>query len=71
MPLHTSKPDEELLPAASTRNRYRVSDMTLWRWENDPDLDFPKPIRINGRRYWRIADLQAFETRHASKQEAA
>ncbi|TXN27149.1 transcriptional regulator [Methylobacterium sp. WL19] len=51
--------------------RYGVSDMTLWRWENDPALGFPKPIRINGRRYWRIADLQAFEARQASKREAA
>jgi predicted DNA-binding transcriptional regulator AlpA len=71
MPLPVQKSADELLPATPTRKRYGVSDMTLWRWENDPALGFPKPIRINGRRYWRIADLQAFEARQASKQEAA
>ncbi|WP_210245946.1 DNA-binding protein [Methylobacterium sp. WL19] len=71
MPLPIQKTPDELLPATPTRMRYGVSDMTLWRWENDPALGFPKPIRINGRRYWRIADLQAFEARQASKREAA
>ncbi len=44
--------------------------MTIFRWLADPRLSFPQPIRINGRRYWRIADLQAFEERQASKREA-
>lgn len=34
-----------------------VSDMTLWRWLNDPALNFPKPIYIARRRYWREIDL--------------
>ena len=62
---------EDLLPAAHLLARYRVSDMTLFRWLKDPKLGFPQPIRINGRRYWRLTDLQAFEARQASKQEAA
>lgn len=37
-----------------------VSDMTLWRWLNDPALDFPKPIYIGTRRYWREVDLSAW-----------
>lgn len=37
-----------------------VSDMTLWRWLNDPALDFPKPIYISTRRYWREADLSVW-----------
>jgi predicted DNA-binding transcriptional regulator AlpA len=45
--------------------------MTIFRWLADPKLGFPQPIRINGRRYWRLADLQAFEARQASKKEAA
>ncbi|KMO21624.1 helix-turn-helix transcriptional regulator [Methylobacterium platani] len=66
----TSRPGE-MLPAAHVRQRYAISDMTLWRWEKDPKLDFPKPIRINGRRYWRVTDLVSFETRQSSQQEAA
>lgn len=37
-----------------------ISDMTLWRWLNDPALDFPKPIYIGNRRYWREADVVAW-----------
>jgi len=30
-----------------------ISGMTLHRWLGRPDLNFPKPTKINGRRYWR------------------
>jgi predicted DNA-binding transcriptional regulator AlpA len=30
-----------------------VSDMTLWRWQQDAGVNFPKPsLVINRRRYW-------------------
>lgn len=30
-----------------------VSDMTLWRWQQDAGVKFPKPsLVINRRRYW-------------------
>ena len=25
-----------------------ISNMTLWRWKRDPDLDFPDATEING-----------------------
>jgi len=53
------------LPAPKVRERYSVSDMSLWRWLNDPDLAFPKPIYIRGRRFWRISDLEAWEISRA------
>lgn len=34
-----------------------VSDMTLWRWLKDVDLEFPKPIYVQRRRFWREAEL--------------
>lgn len=71
MPLPVLKSNDELLPAAQVRRRYGVSDMTVFRWVNDEKLNFPQPIRINSRRYWRVADLQAFEARQSSKREAA
>jgi predicted DNA-binding transcriptional regulator AlpA len=70
MPLAVQKSNEDLLPTTITRARYGVSDMTIFRWLADPKLGFPQPIRINGRRYWRLADLQAFEARQASKEAA-
>jgi predicted DNA-binding transcriptional regulator AlpA len=56
------------LPAAKVRERYGVSDMSLWRWLRDSDLAFPKPIYIRGRRFWRLADLETWE---AARQKAA
>ena len=35
--------------------------MTLWRWLHDPELGFPKPFRINGRRFWKEPELTAWE----------
>ena len=37
-----------------------VSDMTLWRWLDNPAMNFPKPIRIGARRYWREAEVAAW-----------
>jgi len=34
-----------------------VSDMTIWRWLNDPAMDFPKPVYIGNRRFWREAEI--------------
>lgn len=37
-----------------------VSDMTLWRWLNDPALNFPRPTYIGTRRYWKEAEILAW-----------
>lgn len=34
-----------------------VSDMTIWRWQQDADLNFPKPIYVQRRRFWRESEL--------------
>lgn len=34
-----------------------ISAMTLHRWLNKPELNFPRPIYIGRRRYWREADV--------------
>ena len=49
------------LPAGQVRARYGVSDMSLWRWLRDKKLGFPHPLRINGRRFWKLAELEAWE----------
>jgi predicted DNA-binding transcriptional regulator AlpA len=56
------------LSANQVRRRYgNISDMALWRWLRDPEVDFPKPIVISGRRYFRLTDLQEFEIRAARR----
>lgn len=37
-----------------------VSDMTLHRWMKDPEKNFPRPIYIGKRRYWRQAEIIAW-----------
>jgi len=34
-----------------------ISDMSLWRWLNTPDLEFPQPIVIRRRRYFLEAEI--------------
>lgn len=51
----------KIITAAAMRDALGgVSDMTIHRWLNDPALDFPKPIYIARRRYWREADVLAW-----------
>jgi hypothetical protein len=54
------------LTARQVRDRYgNASDMWLYRAEHRPDSTFPKPIRINGRRFYRLGDLRAWESSQA------
>ncbi|PTE12716.1 transcriptional regulator [Fuscovulum blasticum DSM 2131] len=34
-----------------------ISRVSLWRYVNDPDLDFPQPIVVRTRRFWKEDDL--------------
>jgi predicted DNA-binding transcriptional regulator AlpA len=58
--------DEVFLTAPQVRRRYGgLSDMALWRWLNNPALGFPQPVDIGGRRYFKLSELQKFETQAA------
>jgi len=50
--------DKRLKAAAVRALCGDVSDMTLWRWLQE--RNFPKPIYIAGRRFWREADVVAW-----------
>ena len=76
MPTHANVPNvarasadatTTYLNAAQVRARYGgVSDMALWRWLQDQQLGFPKPFRVNRRRFWKVSDLADWErTRRA------
>jgi predicted DNA-binding transcriptional regulator AlpA len=54
---------ETHLPTRLVQRRYGVSDRTLDRWLKKVELSFPSPFVINGRRYWRVSDLEAWESR--------
>lgn len=59
----------EFLTGPQVQRRYQRSHVSIWRWRHDPELGFPKPIRINRLLYWRLADLEAWEA--AMAMEAA
>jgi hypothetical protein len=53
----------KLLPARAVALRYGVTLRTLWRWDRNVELGFPKPVRINNRKYRREDELDAFDRR--------
>jgi predicted DNA-binding transcriptional regulator AlpA len=55
------KQPDQYLPRKAVRERYGISAMTLWRWERDARLRFPKPIQINGRLYQSLGALEEWE----------
>lgn len=51
--------DEALMTSRQVREHYGgVSDMWLYRKLKDPSLDFPRPIVIAKRNYWRRGDIR-------------
>jgi len=66
MAVKVDTPDlSDLLPNPRVAARYRVTSRTVDRWERQPGLNFPKPTRINHRKYYRIADLEIWERSRA------
>ena len=37
--------------------------MTIHRWLADPELQFPRPFYLGRFRFWRIAELEAWEAK--------
>jgi predicted DNA-binding transcriptional regulator AlpA len=58
------------LTGPQVQRRYQKSHVTIWRWTRDLAPAFPQPIQINGRNYWRLADLEAWEAAQATKSAA-
>ncbi len=48
-----------------------VSDMSIWRWLNNPAMRFPKPVYIAKRRYWREIEIAAWLDACAAARDAA
>lgn len=51
--------ENKLIPAAMVRALCGgISDMSLWRWLNNPEMGFPQPRVIARRRYWEEAAVR-------------
>ncbi len=61
----------ELRTARKVRSQLGdISDVSLWRWIRNPDLNFPKPTKISGRLYFRADEIDTWiEDRAASRDQ--
>ncbi|MCZ7480536.1 helix-turn-helix domain-containing protein [Rhizobium rhizogenes] len=55
----------EYMTASQIKERYQVTDMTLWRWLRKESLRFPQPIVINRRRLFKREEVEAWEKQQA------
>ena len=53
---------EVYLASNQVCRRYGISQVTLWSWQKAGKFP-PRALQVNGRNYWRIADIEAFEAR--------
>jgi hypothetical protein len=60
--------DDHFLSSSQIRQMFgNISAMSLWRWLHDPALDFPKPIVIQKRQYWRRGAILDFIRRREAR----
>jgi hypothetical protein len=67
----TSTSLEGFDPASTVAKFFGVHIKTLGRWKKRPGLNFPKPIIINGREYWRRDEYQREFVMRAALERAA
>ena len=48
-----------------------ISDMTLWRWLDNSEMNFPRPIYIGRRRYWREVEIYDWLNKQPAEIESA
>lgn len=56
--------------SAQLKERYQITDMTLWRWIRDENKGFPKPNYFGRRRLFKRDEIDAWEKSY-SKVSAA
>jgi hypothetical protein len=54
---------DNLVPDPVVCAEFGVTAMTLWRWERDPELNFPPAIVIRKRKFRSRLALEAFKQR--------
>ena len=65
------KSARRLIPDPKVCQRYGVHPSTLYNWDKDPKLNFPKPVRINKRKFRDEGELDEFDAARAAERETA
>lgn len=68
--LRTKTKEEINMQYLSDKNisqRYQIARSTVWLWTQQGR--FPKPVKLNGRTRWKLADLEEFERGQESSLE--
>ncbi len=56
------------LTSAQVCARYGgISFMSLWRWQNTPGRNFPKPFKFGKRNFWLEEELESWEASDLSR----
>jgi hypothetical protein len=58
-----SQPPDILVPDPVVWREFNVTSMTGSRWTKDPTLNFPPPMKINGRNFRSRRQLEEFKAR--------
>jgi hypothetical protein len=64
-PPPTLEDENRRVPAKSVAAFHGICLRSLNRWLADPRLAYPKPAIVNGRRYWRVGDILAWDQARA------
>jgi hypothetical protein len=59
----------DLLPDRLVAARYKVTTRTIDRWDQQPELGFPRALRINNRKYRRVNELARWERQRVAERK--
>lgn len=51
---------QDLIPQTRLAKRLDITPKTLRNWRNDTEINFPKPVIIRARVYFRVAEIDEF-----------
>lgn len=55
------------MTSAQVRDRFKISDATLFRWTRDKDLQFPQPMKVKRRKLFDEAKLAEWELKRSTE----
>jgi predicted DNA-binding transcriptional regulator AlpA len=61
----------QCLSCSEVTARFQISRSTLYRWQENPEICFPEPMKIGHRILWREDDLKEFDDRVSRRLEVS